>query len=401
MDRFRYRAVNGRGRQVRGTLAAANEQDLYRQLQAGGLELIACRPDRTALFGLFEPRVPARDLIELFIELEQLQRAGVPLLTSLEDIRESVASGRLRDVVSELARDVSEGYSLSAAIERHPRVFGPVFRSLISAGEDTGDYADAFGQLVRYLSWVEEMRGRLRKALRYPAVLTVVVLLVIVFMMSFVVPQVVTMLEAIGSELPAPTRALIATSEAVRTAWPFALAAVVAVTLLVRFGSRLSEGMATRRDGALLRLPGIGPLLRKLALARFAHTFAVMYGSGIGVLTALEAAGRTVENRVLHAALEQVMEGVRNGRQLAEAMRASGEFPPLVVRMVHVGEQSGTLGEVLTQVAAFYDRDVDDQIDRVIGMIEPVLTAVLGGVIAWIAVSVFGPVYDSLGQLAF
>lgn len=402
MPEYAYRAVNPAGRQLRGALAAANESGLEQALAALGLELIDCRVisgRRGRGRGWRRGRVTSQDLIAFCVHLEQLQRAGVPLLEGLADIRDSAETGRLRDLAAAIHRDVSEGVALSAALGRHPRVFGNLFTALVAAAEQTGRLADSFQQLIRHLKWAAAMSAKVRKATRYPAVVACVVIGVTIFMMAGVVPQVVDFLTANNQDLPVWTTALIATSGFVQAFWPLLLGLPVLAIGLVQGLARHSPAFARRVDHLLLGLPLLGPILRKIALARFAQIFAVMFQSGIDVLTCLDAGRKVVGNRVLAEALALVGEQVRSGRALSAAMAASGEFPSRVVRMVRIGEDTGKLATTLDQVAEFYDQDVDQSIDAMIALIEPALTAILGLVMAWIALAVFGPIYDNLDQI--
>jgi type IV pilus assembly protein PilC len=272
MPQYAYRAINTNGRQLRGALAAANELDLEQALGALGLELIDCRPATVRRhLGTRSRRLSSRDLIQLCVHLEQLQRAGVPLLDGLADVRDSADSTRARDLAAEIHRDVSEGQPLSVAFGRHPKVFGNVFTALIAAGEETGKLADSFHELVK---WAAAMAARLRKATRYPAVVACVVTGVTVFMLAGVVPQVVDFLTANNRELPIWTLALIATSGFVQNFWPLLLALPVGTAVAVRILLQRSPEFAYRFDALLLGLPVVGQVLQKIALARFAQVFA-------------------------------------------------------------------------------------------------------------------------------
>lgn len=400
MPDFRYRAINQNGRVIRGAVFAAHEQDLNGLLQSSGLDLIDFRAvSQERVSRLFQARVKTRDLIQMSLHLQQLQRAGIPLIESLTEVRDSTDTPRLRDVLSQITREVNDGASLSAAFAAHPKVFGHIFHSLIAAGEQTGQMAEAFTQLVDHLKWTDDMTVKVKKATRYPAVLGVVVMGTVMFMMAFVVPQIVGLLEASGTELPFMTVALINTSSAIRDYWFMIPILVVGGMVGFSMGRNLSQGFRYSTDFYLLRVPVIGPVLRKIALARFAYMFSTMFRSGIDLLDCLEASKRLVNNLALSEALSVVREGVQSGVGLSTAMRSSGEFPPLVVRMIKVGEDSGNMSESLNNVAEMYNRDVDESVQGMISFIEPALTVVMGGIMAWIAIAVFGPVYDSLSAI--
>lgn len=416
MPRYKYRAMSSRGRPVRGMISAVSEIDLYNQLQSAKLELVQCSAmnERKGFLSAIPvgKKVKIRDLIQLFVHMEQMQNAGVPLLDALADIRDTTEQAGLRDMMSEVHRDVSEGSSLSEALAKHPRVFTNLYISLIGSGEETGDLTGAYRQLVKYLKWVDQMQAKVRKATRYPIIVTGVVIITVAIMMWVVVPQIVSFIRNIGQGLPVYTTALIATSDFF--AQPqfhvfglpvygglIVLSTPVLAFIALKLLRRMSEDMAYRLDALTLRLPVFGPLVRKINIARFAQTFGALFASGIDVLHALEAARKTVDNLAIIEALERIHEQVHAGSPLSEAFNMSGEFPSLVVRMLKVGEESGNLTAVLDQVAEFYTNDVDEAIQGLIAMIEPFLTAFLGGMILWIAVAVFGPIYSSFKDMDF
>lgn len=379
--------------------------DLYNQLHTAGLELIQCASlnNNKGFLSNFalKKKVQVRDLIQLFLHMEQMQSAGVSLLDSLGDIRDTTEHDTLRDIMSEIHRDVSEGSSLSEAMALHPRVFKNLYVSLVGAGEDTGDLTKSYMQLIKYLKWVDQMQAKIRKATRYPMVLLFVITGTILVMMTFVVPQIVGFIRFLDMELPIYTTALMATSDFFVAYWWAIIAVVVIVPLIVIFLRRMSDDIAFRVDVMLLGTPVVGPLIRKVSIARFSQTFGALYASGIDVLNALESARKMVNNLAIVDALEGVIEQVKAGSPLSEAFNASGEFPSMVVRMLKVGEESGNLTVVLDQVSDFYTDDVDEAVQGLISMIEPLLTMILGVMILWIAVAVFGPIYSSFSEMDF
>lgn len=376
------------------------------------MELIDCAAvseGAVKSFQLGQKKVALRDVIQLFVQMEQMQSAGVPLLDALSDVRDSTENDRLRDIMSEIFRDVSDGSALSEAMARHPKVFKPLYISLIEAGEETGDLTSSYLQLIKYLKWVDVIQAKIRKATRYPMIVTAVVLLTITFMMSIVVPQIVGFLKFLNLELPWFTVALIATSNffveeqfnllGVPVYGSIIVLAVPAVLYgVIYFLRKSSDDFAYKYDAMMLASPVIGPLIRKISIARYAQTFGALYASGIDVIGALEASRSTVTNLVMLDAMESVEGHVKAGNALSEAFNASGEFPSLVVRMVKVGEESGNLTPVLDQVSDFYTHDVNEAIEGLIEMIQPTLTAILGLTIAWIAAGSLGPIYMNLGN---
>jgi type IV pilus assembly protein PilC len=402
MERYKYRALNNKGRPIKGVLAAANENDLMMQLRSAGLELVSCQPlsEKKTRTG-FRTGVKVRDIIQVFIHLEQMEGAGVPLLSALSDIRDTSDNPALRDAMSEIHRDVSDGSQLSEAMAKHPRIFNSLYVSLVGSGEQTGKMIEAYRQLIKYLKWVDAMQTRVRKATRYPTILLVVVVAAIIVMMGFVVPQIVDFIKNMDFDLPFATTSLIATSDFFVAYWWAVLTVPVVFAAGVYALMKSSDSFSFQVDHALINAPVIGPLFRKIHISRFCQTFGSLYVSGLPILSSIRSASDTVTNRALNEALDSIQSSIKSGSPLSEAFNASGEFPSMVIRMIKVGEDSGDLGTVLQQVSDFYTADVDEEVQKLIAMIEPLLTVVMGSMILWIAVGVFGPIYSSFDKLPF
>jgi len=333
------------------------------------------------------------------VHLEQLQAAGVPLIDSLTDVRDSADSTKLRDLVSAIISDVGGGTPLSEAFQKHPRTFSDIYPALIAVGEESGKLQESFAHLVAHTKWEDALRTRIVKASRYPMVVGVIISLMLGFMMGYVVPGIVEFLKSNNQTLPPITVALIATSDFVRGYWWALLATPVVIFLLIGGLVRASDKFRYAFSCFVLRVPVLGGLVSKLAISRFAHFFAVMFQSGVPILQCLESAQRVASNTCIEEALKVVRQQVQNGEPLSSAMKGSGQFPSLVCRMVKIGEDSGNLGGVMDNVTSFYDKDVDEAIDAMIGMIEPAMTVISGVIMGWIVIGVMGPIYDSLGKL--
>jgi type IV pilus assembly protein PilC len=400
MPQYAYRALNDAGRTVRGKISANNETDLYQQLNNIGLMLLDSKPLKSGGVGQAMARgISAREKIQFFVHLEQLQAAGVPLLDSLTDVRDSTDVPRVRDMTTMLLNDVQEGTPLSQAFEKHPKIFGELYSSLIAVGEESGKLTEAFQHLTKHVKWEDAIRQKIVKAVRYPAVVLVIITAMLMFMMGFVVPGIVAFLKSNGQTLPPVTVALIATSDFVVNYWWAILLTPVVIVAVIYLLNKSSDRIRYALSCLALRIPMFGGLTTKLAVSRFSHFFAVMFQSGVPILQCLETAQRVVTNKCLEEAMKVVRQQVQNGEPLSLAMRNSGQFPSLVCRMVKIGEDSGNLGGVLDNVTSFYDKDVDEAIDTMIGAIEPALTVISGAVMGWIVIGVMGPIYDSLQKL--
>jgi type IV pilus assembly protein PilC len=399
MSLYRYRAADAQGRVIRGESRAESERELEGRLARVGLELLIAEPVSSLVPAfLRRARLRGRDLINFFVQLESLLRAGVPLLDTLADLRDSAATPGTRQVLIDLIDRIETGSTLSEGLAAQPASFDTLLVGLVRTGEVTGRLPDVLSEIVRSLKWQDELAAKSSKAIRYPAFVGVVIFAVICFLMIYLVPQLSIFLAGMGKELPLQTRALIATSAVVSTWWPVLVAAPVVSFVVLRYAMARSERLRLARDGWVLRLPWIGDVARKIVLARFANTFALMFGSGIAVLDALAHCERAAGNLAIGHALGRARALVGQGTPVSEAFAALEIFPSFVVRMLRVGEMTGQLDGALRNVSYFFTRDVDEQLESLQSMIEPALTLIMGAVLGWVMVAVLGPVYDSISQ---
>lgn len=400
MTSYSYVAINEIGRQVRGKMTAENELDLETRLKQNHFDLVSAREvkDRKLLaFGT----VKSRDLILLCLHLEQLDRAGVPLHDALADMRDSADSAKMRDLLTAVYESIKNGNMLSSALAEHPRVFNEVFVGLVAAGEKTGKLADSFGHLADHLKWTGELKRKVKKSVRYPIAVLFFITLAITILMTMVVPKLISFILNQGFTVPIHTRALIAVSGAFQHYWYLIFGIPIAIVMVIILIYRSSEGFAYNFDRMTLKLPVLGHVFRKIDIARFTHFFALMFNSGIDILESLESANGVVRNRVLRESVEQVVQNVTDGTSLTASLRESHQFPLLVIRMFKVGEDSGNMKEALHNINFFYDREVNDAVDNMVGMIQPTLTVVLGLILFWVIAAMFGPLYESFSKMKF
>lgn len=399
MANYKYSAMNDLGRRINGTIIADNEVDLEARLEQIGLELISCRvvKERKGRGG----RVKMQDMILFCLHMEQLIKAGVPLLDAIADVRDSTDSAKLKDVMTSVYESVKGGETFSQALSKHPTVFNEVFVGLIAAGEKTGDFSGSFTHLSEHMKWTNDIQRKVKKAMGYPIALLFVMSGVITILMIFVVPKLIDFINAQGFTIPIHTRALMAFSSAFVNYWYliFGIPILFSIGLFALY--KTSESFAYNFDSFMLKMPVIGTVIRKINMARFTHFFAVMFNSGIDILEALETAKNVVGNRVLQQSVVTAARTVADGTSLTSAMRMSNQFPNLVIRMFKVGEDSGNMHDALENVNFFYNREVNDAVDTLVGMIQPALTIVLGGMIFWVISAVFGPLYQSFSKMKF
>jgi type IV pilus assembly protein PilC len=399
MAAFRYKAIDRTGRPARGKLDAANEVDLELRLKKMGLDLIIARAVRSQGPSISSGSVQRQDLITFCFDLEQITRAGIPLLEGIRDLREGMENPRFREILTSMLEDIEGGKSLSQALAGFPRVFNTVFVSLIKAGELSGTLTEVFENLAATLKWQDELVGQTKRLLVYPALVFVVVTGVMVFLLLYLVPQITTLLKTMGMALPIQTRILIWLSAFTATWWPLIVLFPVVVVSTIVFMVRTRPRSRYLYDYAILHMPVTGEILQKIILARFANFFALMYRSGITVLDAVRTSEEIVANRVIADGLQRAGQQINAGESMSEAFRNLGMFPPLVIRMLRVGESTGALDVALMNVTYFYNRDVRDSVDKALKLLEPMLTLLLGGMLALILFSVLTPVYDVIGKL--
>ncbi len=399
MPSYQYRAVDRTGRPARGSLHAANDVDLELRLKRMGLDLITCREMREGVLGGRRRRVTRQELITFCFHLEQVQRSGVPFLQGLRDLRDSTANPHFREIAATMLEDMEGGKMLSQALAAHPKIFDGVFVSLVKAGEQTGRLDEVFANLASHMKWQDELVTQTRRLLIYPVFVLVVVTAVIVFLLTYLVPQLATLLRSMGVALPLQTRVLIALSRAFAAYWPVILGLPVLTAAVAAAAVSRNAKARYLLDHFKLRLPLTGVILQKIILARFASFLALMYQSGISLLDALRTCEEIVGNRVLADALQRAGQQISAGDGLTESFRNLGFFPPLVLRMLGVGESTGALDSALLNVSYFYDRETKDSLEKALKLLEPALTVVLGLILGLIMYSVLMPMYDVLGKL--
>jgi len=399
MAAYRYKAIDKTGRPARGKLDAANEVDLELRLKKMGLDLIIARPARSQGASISGGSITRQDLITFCFDLEQVSRAGIPLIEGLRDLRAGMENPRFREILTSVLEDIEGGKTLSQALGGFPSVFNTVFVSLIRAGEISGTLTEVFENLGATLKWQDELVSQTRRLLVYPAMVFVVVTGVMVFLLLYLVPQITQLLKTMRLELPIQTRILIGLSNFTATWWPVLLVAPIIVVIGITFMVRTRPRSRYLFDYVILRLPVTGGILQKIILARFANFFALMYRSGITILEAVKTSEDIVGNRVISDGLRRAGQQINAGESMSEAFQNLGMFPPLVIRMLRVGETTGALDTALMNVTYFYNRDVRDSVDKALKLLEPTLTLILGGMLALILFSVLTPVYDVIGKL--
>ena len=397
MALYQFRATTAEGRINKGQIEALHELDLETQLKRVGLMLVSAKKLKSR--ARIVKSLPRREIIDFFFQLEMLVRAGVSLLTSLGDLRDGSEFAPSRDLCSGLYEKIEAGSTFGQAVEAYPDVFSPSVISLIQAGEVTGQLPEVLKEIVRSLKWQDEMASQTKKLLMYPSFVMVVIGGVVFFLMIYLVPQLVGFLKNMGQEIPLQTRMLIALSKFFVDFWWLILLLPPVITVATLTLSAAFPKVRFRLHQWQLTFPFIGPVLKKMILARFADTFSLMYRTGVPMIDGLGYCQNISSNVVVQGAIARARERVTNGVLLSDSFAAENLFPSLVIRMLKVGESTGALDTALNNITYFFNRDIDESVGKVQAMIEPVLTVIMGLILGWIMLAVLGPIYDTIAKM--
>ncbi len=408
---FTYTAIRAGGGTVKERLEADTEDQAIRRLQTQGyvvLSMEAGAARRTGAGGsggsskslsfgpsggFLQPRVKLEQVAVLSRELAIMLETGVPVTEALESLAEHADSPVIKNALLAANKDLSEGRTISQAIEAHPRVFPKLYVDMIRTAEAGNSLDTTLGQAADYLEAALEMRRKVVSALTYPAVLLIVAVGVLIFMMTYLVPQFSQMFDRMGAAIPPTTKFLLAASIFLRTHWWTIPATLIGGVWGVRaiLGTPAGKDMATRITH---KIPVIGDIVKKVAMARMLRALGTLTGTGVALLVALETSGQTAQNSVYERAMERMRTDVEQGVSLSDAVKSTRVFPPMVCQMMAVGEKSGRLSNVLLRVAQFYERDVDARLKMLTSIVEPVMIVVLGLMVGFIAVSIISPIYS-------
>lgn len=403
MTEYTYSAVNKEGKTITGTVEALDHAGVLAHLTKQGLKPISIKqqtPTKMKLkMSLFSGGVKSKDLVIFTRQLSTMVSAGVPLLRALTTLQEQTESKKLKTVLDDVNKNVQGGMSLGDAFARHPDVFSDVFVNMVRAGESGGILDDILKRLAIQQEKNDSIRKKVKGAMTYPIVLIVITIGAFFGLMIFVIPMIGKILKDLGgpdAQLPVLTQVMLDISSFVQNQWYIVIGAIVLVVFLFRRWIKTDKGKSTFHH-LVLKVPAVGTIIKKLAVARFARTFASLLGAGVSVLEALKVTGRAIGNKAFQEELERAGEAVKNGKQLSETLSGSPLFPQIIPQMLAVGEETGQTDTVLVKVADFYEEEVDTAIASLSSIIEPVMIVMMGSMVGLIAASVMGPI-ASLSQ---
>lgn len=395
MQHFAYTAKDSQGKTVRATLMAADEIDLANKLGQLGYYLIQSRPleaqqvSLSPAGGVLRPK----EVLDFTLNLATLLNAGMTMVEALSELGKDADRPAVKRVIQDVLGRVQSGVSLRESLLNHPRSFSRLYVSIVGAGENTGKLITCLNDLAAQLEWQQELGARVKEASTYPAILFSVMICVVLVLVVKVIPTFAKMFDQSGAQLPGPTQFVLNVSGFVRSYWY--LLVIAGVGAVAGFKTARSvPAIRLKMDAWMLRIPVIGELLRKIALSRFCHTLSLSLKSGVSILVALEFSAQVVDNLLLEKVILKARDAVNVGEKIAPALKESGEFSPLVIRMISIGEQSGSLSQTLEKVNQFYDREVPVMVRRLFAMVEPVMIVLMGFVVGGIVLAIFLPIFQ-------
>lgn len=394
MPIFKYTAKDDDGNTVNDFIEAKDETVALDMLRVKNLIIISITQQKQEKIKtrISRKKVKGEELVIFSRQLATMVNAGIPLVQSLDILSEQMESLTFRQVVTTIRSDVEAGSSLSAALEKHPQIFTLLYTNMVKAGETSGMLDEILDRLAGYLEKSGSLQRKVKSAMVYPAVVSLMALSITLVLLLKVIPTFKEIFSTLGGTLPLPTQILIGLSDTLRKY--FLIAVIVMGLIAAGFGKlvQTKQGRA-KFDQLKLNIPVFGPLLRKVAVARFSRTLSTLIRSGVPILGALEIVGKTSGNVIIEYAVEKARIGIREGESISAPLAKSKAFPPMVTRMISVGEESGELEKMLTKIADFYEDQVDAAVSGLTSLIEPLIIAFLGIVVGSIVVAMFLPIF--------
>jgi type IV pilus assembly protein PilC len=393
---FAWEGRTRQGQLKKGVVEAASEAAAMMQLRAQAIIPVSVKPKAARSgggFNLFKRGVKTRELVIFTRQFATMIDAGLPLVQCLDIQAEQQENKSFGEALSRVKNDVEQGATFAESLGRHPRVFDELYVNLVAAGEVGGVLDTILNRLAAYLEKADSLKRKVKSAMVYPSTVMVVAIAVVALLLIKVIPVFEKMFKDFGGELPGPTQMVISLSNWLQSYIVFFMAAIIAIVFAYVQARRRSPRFRYQTDAIYLKLPLFGPLLRKVAVARFSRTFSTMLSSGVPILDALDICAKTSGNRVIEAGLQKTKAAISEGKTIAEPLKQVGVFPGMVVQMIAVGEQTGAMDSMLAKLADFYDDEVDAAVDGLTSMLEPIMMVFLGGTIGTILIAMYLPIF--------
>lgn len=394
---YAWEGLDKKGTKITGELSGHNPALIKAQLRRQGINPTKVKKKSVSLFGAGK-KIKPLDIAFFSRQMATMMKAGVPLLQSFDIISEGAENPNFRKLVDDIKQHVASGHSFAASLRQKPQYFDDLFCSLVDAGEQAGALESLLDRVATYKEKTESLKAKIKKAMTYPIAVIVVAFIVTTILLIKVVPQFQALFSGFGAELPAFTLMVIGMSEFLQNYWYVALGIIILIIYAFKRAHKNSEKFRNGVDRSLLKIPVIGPLLYKSAVARYARTLATTFAAGVPLVDALDSVSGATGNIVFKNAVNQVKQDVSTGMPLNFSMRSTGVFPTLAVQMTAIGEESGALDSMLDKVATYYEEEVDNMVDSLTSLMEPMIMAVLGVIVGGLVIAMYLPIFQ-LGQV--
>lgn len=390
---FTWEGKDRKGSVVKGELSGQNPALIKAQLRKQGINPTKVRKKATSLFGAGK-KIKPLDIALFTRQMATMMKAGVPLLQSFDIIAEGFENPNMRKLVEDLKQEVAAGNSFASALRKQPKYFDDLYCNLVNSGEQSGALETLLDRVATYKEKTEALKAKIKKAMTYPIAVIVVALIVSAILLIKVVPAFESVFSGFGAELPAFTQMVVRLSELLRAWWGLVLIALFAIAFAFKEANIRSEKFRDNKDRFLLKLPIVGDILYKSSVARYARTLSTTFAAGVPLVEALDSVAGATGNVKFRNAVKQIKNDVSSGTQLNFSMRATSVFPTLAVQMTAIGEESGALDEMLDKVATFYEEEVDNMVDNLTSLMEPMIMAVLGVVVGGLVIAMYLPIFQ-------
>lgn len=395
---FTWEGVDRHGKRVKGEMSGQNDALIKAQLRRQGVNPLKVKKKSKPLFGESSGKISTKDITVFSRQLATMMSSGVPLVQSFEIVGRGHENKAMQQLIMGIKADVEAGGSLNEALAKHPQQFSELYINLVVAGEHAGILEEILHKLATYMEKTEALKSKIKGAMFYPIAVVVVAFVITCILMIFVIPQFQDLFSGFGAELPALTQVVINMSKWFQSYWYLLIGAIVAAVFAIIQAMRRSIKFAHFVDRALLKFPVLGDILNKSAIARFARTLATMFAAGTPLVEAMTSVAGACGNIVYYEAVMKMRDEIATGTQMQTAMRDVNIFPNMVVQMVAIGEESGALDSMLSKVADWYEQEVDDAVESLTSLLEPIIMAVLGVLIGGLVIAMYLPIFK-MGQV--
>lgn len=391
---FEWKGLNRDGKKSSGELRGSSVAEIKTLLKTQGINPKVVRRKSEGLFGKGNKKINAMDIAMITRQIATMLTAGVPLVTTIDILGKGHEKPKMRELLGTILNDIQAGIPLSDSLRPHRAYFDDLYVDLVAAGEHSGSLDAVFDRIATYKEKAEALKSKIKKAMFYPAAVVVVAIAVTTLLLLFVVPQFEEIFKGFGAELPAFTQMIIDISRFLQSSWYFFLIAIVSVIWLYIRAHRNSQAVRDRQDEFVLKIPVIGDILHKAAMARFARTLATTFAAGVPLIDGMESAAGASGNAVYRKALLKIRTEIMAGMQMNVAMRTVNLFPDMLIQMVMIGEESGSLDNMLNKIANIFEMQVDDAVDGLSSLIEPVMMVVIGTLVGGLIVGMYLPIFQ-------